>query len=83
MTGNQYRPSVPEDWFVDPVRLGMPEQGYVEELSGHGLMPLRELFAYQPDVVHHDEIRLMRFYAESWLFAHYLLIGQPARGRRF
>lgn len=22
--GNDYRPSVPEDWFVDPVRLGMP-----------------------------------------------------------
>jgi WhiB family redox-sensing transcriptional regulator len=22
--GNEYRPSVPEDWFVDPVRLGMP-----------------------------------------------------------
>jgi WhiB family redox-sensing transcriptional regulator len=21
---NDYRPSVPEDWFVDPVRLGMP-----------------------------------------------------------
>ncbi len=21
---NEYRPSVPEDWFVDPVRLGMP-----------------------------------------------------------
>ncbi len=24
MTRNEYRPSVPEDWFVDPVRLGMP-----------------------------------------------------------
>jgi WhiB family redox-sensing transcriptional regulator len=24
MTGNGYRPSVPEDWFVDPVRLGIP-----------------------------------------------------------
>jgi WhiB family redox-sensing transcriptional regulator len=24
MTGNGYRASVPEDWFVDPVRLGMP-----------------------------------------------------------
>jgi WhiB family redox-sensing transcriptional regulator len=24
MTGSDYRPSVPEDWFVDPVRLGMP-----------------------------------------------------------
>ncbi|MFT4029384.1 MAG: WhiB family transcriptional regulator [Protaetiibacter sp.] len=24
MTKNEYRPSVPEDWFVDPVRLGMP-----------------------------------------------------------
>ncbi|MGN6501517.1 MAG: WhiB family transcriptional regulator [Pseudolysinimonas sp.] len=23
MTGNGYRPSVPEDWFVDPVRLGL------------------------------------------------------------
>jgi len=21
---NEYRPSVPEDWFVDPVNLGMP-----------------------------------------------------------
>jgi WhiB family redox-sensing transcriptional regulator len=25
MTGNGYRPSVPEDWFVDPVRIGMPK----------------------------------------------------------
>jgi WhiB family redox-sensing transcriptional regulator len=24
MTRSEYRPSVPEDWFVDPVRLGMP-----------------------------------------------------------
>ena len=24
MTRNEYRPSVPEDWFVDPVRLGVP-----------------------------------------------------------
>ena len=24
MTSNGYRPSVPEDWFVDPVKLGMP-----------------------------------------------------------
>ena len=24
MTRNEYRPSVPEDWFVDPVRLGIP-----------------------------------------------------------
>jgi WhiB family redox-sensing transcriptional regulator len=24
MTSNGYRPNVPEDWFVDPVRLGIP-----------------------------------------------------------
>jgi WhiB family redox-sensing transcriptional regulator len=24
MTKSEYRPSVPEDWFVDPVRLGIP-----------------------------------------------------------
>ena len=24
MAGNEYRPSVPDDWFVDPVRLGVP-----------------------------------------------------------
>jgi WhiB family redox-sensing transcriptional regulator len=24
MTSNGYRPSVPEDWFIDPVKLGMP-----------------------------------------------------------
>ena len=24
MTSNAYRASVPDDWFVDPVRLGMP-----------------------------------------------------------
>jgi len=24
MTNSGYRPSVPEDWFVDPVKLGMP-----------------------------------------------------------
>jgi WhiB family transcriptional regulator, redox-sensing transcriptional regulator len=25
MTMSEFRPSVPEDWFVDPVRLGMPK----------------------------------------------------------
>lgn len=24
MTNSGYRPSVPDDWFVDPVKLGMP-----------------------------------------------------------
>ena len=24
MAKNEFRPSVPEDWFVDPVRLGVP-----------------------------------------------------------
>lgn len=24
MSKNEYQPSVPEDWFVDPIRLGMP-----------------------------------------------------------
>ena len=24
MSKSEYQPSVPEDWFVDPVRLGMP-----------------------------------------------------------
>src|SRR4051812_1295281 len=24
MTNSGYRPSVPEDWFIDPVKLGMP-----------------------------------------------------------
>ncbi|MET0303558.1 MAG: WhiB family transcriptional regulator [Microbacteriaceae bacterium] len=24
MTKNEYRPNVPDDWFVDPVRLGVP-----------------------------------------------------------
>jgi WhiB family redox-sensing transcriptional regulator len=24
MSKNEFRPSVPEDWFVDPVRLGVP-----------------------------------------------------------
>ncbi|HEX3580813.1 MAG TPA: tetratricopeptide repeat protein [Thermoanaerobaculia bacterium] len=67
---------------ADSVRLGMPEQEYVEELSNHGLMPLRELFTFQPDLILQGDISLVRFYAESWLFAHYLLIGQPARGRQ-
>ncbi|HWH26748.1 MAG TPA: WhiB family transcriptional regulator [Pseudolysinimonas sp.] len=24
MTSSEYRPSVPDDWFIDPVRLGVP-----------------------------------------------------------
>lgn len=67
---------------ADSVRLGMPEPQYVEELTNHGLMPLRELFTFQPDLIHQGDVSLMRFYAESWLFANYLLIGQPARGRQ-
>jgi WhiB family redox-sensing transcriptional regulator len=25
MANNEYRPSVPDNWFVDPVRLGVPD----------------------------------------------------------
>ena len=31
MASNEYRPSVPDDWFVDPVRLGVPGVRQAEE----------------------------------------------------
>ncbi|MCU1533964.1 MAG: WhiB family transcriptional regulator [Glaciihabitans sp.] len=31
MVNNDYRPSVPDNWFVDPVRLGVPGVRQVEE----------------------------------------------------
>jgi len=37
MTRNEYRPSVPEDWFVDPVRLGMPGMRPAIEDDGNPL----------------------------------------------
>ena len=37
MANNEYRPSVPENWFVDPVRLGIPGVPGVSGVGGHGL----------------------------------------------
>ena len=62
------------------IRVGVPFQPYIDELSNHGLMPLRELAATHPLRHDVDDVRAIRFYAESWFFVHYLLIGNPQRG---
>ncbi len=66
--------------FADSVRIGLPLREHLSFLSDHGMMPLRELFAFQPHTHGEGDLKTNQFYAESWLLAHYLLVGNPTRG---
>ena len=62
------------------VRLGLPNKYHLSFLQEHGLMTLPELFAFEPLKFPSGDLRVEQFYGESWLLAHYLLIGNPKRG---
>jgi tetratricopeptide (TPR) repeat protein len=67
---------------ADSVRIGVPDHGHIDLLTEMGLMPLRDFFAFHPLGHGVNDLRTHQFYAQSWLFAHYLLIGKPARGAK-
>jgi tetratricopeptide (TPR) repeat protein len=65
----------------DTVRVGLPIEEHLTLLRDHGFeMPLRELLA--ADVTsrnYNEKTRAGFFYAESWIFVHYCLLGDPTR----
>lgn len=63
------------------VRIGKPPDYYLRYLREHGLVPLRQLMTMtlQSSDLKNEHLTGI-YYAESWLFTHYLLIGNPARG---
>jgi tetratricopeptide (TPR) repeat protein len=57
-------------------RIGKPMDHHVELLSVTPLMPLSQLFAVTRDSPEYNERQHQGiFYAESWLLAHYLMLG--------
>ena len=66
-------------------RIGNPIDYHLRLLAQKPLMPLRELFAVTRDSPEYNEReRQGVFYAESWLLAHYLMLGgNPAHKANF
>jgi tetratricopeptide (TPR) repeat protein len=66
----------------DTVLVGLPLDEHLTLLRDHGFnMPLRDLLS--ADVTsreYNEKTRAGFFYAESWLFVHYALLGNPTRG---
>ena len=57
-------------------RIGKPIEHHLELLAHTPLMPLHELFAVTRDSPEYNERQHQGiFYAESWLLAHYLMLG--------
>ena len=65
--------------------IGQPLEHHLRVLAQQPLMPLRELFTVTRDSPNYNESeRQGIFYAESWLLAHYLMLGSsPARKAGF
>ena len=62
------------------VRIGMPIAEHLNWLENFKLLPLPQLFAVtttSPD--YNEGVRQGRFYAQSWLLVHYLMVGAPER----
>ena len=60
--------------------LGRPVANHVQLLRERSMMPLAELFATTKDSPHYNEgDKRSIFYAQSWVFMHYLLMGSPER----
>jgi tetratricopeptide (TPR) repeat protein len=61
-------------------RIGRPIEAHARWLQSNPLLPLSELFALD---VHskdyHEGARRTVFYAQTWVLAHYLLVGNPGR----
>jgi len=67
------------------IRIGKPIDHHLRLLAQQPLMPLSELFAVAHDSPQYNESsRQGMFYAESWLFTHFLMAGDiPAYQARF
>ncbi|MEA2558802.1 MAG: hypothetical protein QOH06_306 [Acidobacteriota bacterium] len=61
-------------------RIGQPIEAHARWLQSNPLLPVSELFALD---VHskdyHEGARRTVFYAQTWVLAHYLFVGNPAR----
>ncbi len=62
------------------VKIGRPDLANIQLLREHGRMPLGRLLSVTPDAKEYtEEGHAGVFYAESWAFVHYLLMGAPQR----
>lgn len=60
--------------------IGVPPEAHRLEIQRGGLLPLDRLMAVDHDSpIYNEGSRRGMFYAESWVLAHYLLFGNPAR----
>jgi tetratricopeptide (TPR) repeat protein len=65
--------------LAESVKVGLPPAEHLELLRGEGLMPLRQLLQADRSRIDYREKRAGVFYAQSWLFVHYLLLDNPER----
>jgi tetratricopeptide (TPR) repeat protein len=64
------------------VKIGYPPEGHTKWLRARGLKPLANvLTADRHSAEYQGGSRSNDFYAESWLLVHYLLLGNPERGK--
>lgn len=64
----------------DEAMIGRPVPHHVLWLRGQQLIPLRELFEINQDSKDYNEgLRQGVFYAQSWAFVHYVLVGNEHR----
>ncbi|RMH20494.1 MAG: hypothetical protein D6696_08010 [Acidobacteria bacterium] len=61
-------------------KIGLPRYDHLATLRRHGLLPLDELLAMDRSSPGYNEgLRQGIFYAQTWLLAHYLLLGSDER----
>jgi tetratricopeptide (TPR) repeat protein len=64
----------------DKINIGIPRVDHIRTLRAFPVVPLSTLFAVTHQSPEYNESdRATVFYAESWAFAHYLLIGSHER----
>jgi tetratricopeptide (TPR) repeat protein len=64
------------------VKIGVPPREHLDWLRSRGLKPLvNVLNADRKSPEYQGGSRTNDFYAESWLLVHYLLLGNPERGK--
>lgn len=62
------------------VKIGVAPKSHLDYLADRGLMPLKRVFAIDRGSKEYNEAgRSGEFYATSWIFVHYLLVGSPQR----
>lgn len=70
------------DVVRDQVKIGIPPEGHTKWLRARGLKPLMNvLTADRRSPEYQGGSRSNDFYTESWLLVHYLLLGNPERGK--